>query len=159
MLALLALVVSLLNSDVSASIQPVKWKLIGGDGARRVAAGKVVALDLEADIARGWHIYSLTQKSGGPIPLRISLSGAGDVSIRSRIAAPKPVRTFDRNFALETELYSGRARFTIPVGVPAGSLTGTRKFRVEARYQTCSDKLCLPARTEKFDVTLQISRR
>lgn len=153
-----ALILALLSTAADVSIQPVKWKLIGGEGARSVVAGKTVALDLQADIAPGWHIYSLTQKTGGPIPLRISLSGAADVSIRARISAPKPVRTFDKNFGLETELYSGRSHFSIPVGVPPGSPRGTRNFLVEARYQACSDKLCLPARTEKFDVTLQVRR-
>jgi DsbC/DsbD-like thiol-disulfide interchange protein len=155
----LALVLALLNAGFAASILPVKWKLIGPDAARRVVVGKTVALELEANIAQGWHIYSLTQKPGGPIPLRISVSGAPDVSIRARIAAPKPVWTYDKNFGLETELYSGRSRFSVPVGVPAESRSGTRRIRVEARYQACSDKLCLPARTEKFDVTLQVTRR
>jgi DsbC/DsbD-like thiol-disulfide interchange protein len=159
MLAFFTLLLALLNNAASASIQPVKWKLIGGEGARRVVAGKTVALQLQADIAQGWHIYSLTQRPGGPIPLRISLSNAADVSIRGTIAAPKPVRTFDKNFGLATELYSGRALFSVPVGVPTGSRAGTRKVSLDSRYQVCSDKLCLPARTQKFDVTLQITRR
>jgi DsbC/DsbD-like thiol-disulfide interchange protein len=159
MAGFLALILALLDAGSAASIQPVTWKLIGGESSRRVVVGRTIPLELEANIAQGWHIYSLTQKSGGPIPLRISVTGAPDVSIRARIAAPKPVRTFDKNFGLETELYSGRSRFSVPVGVPPGSRSGTRKFRVEARYQACSDKLCLPARTEKFDVTLQVTRR
>jgi DsbC/DsbD-like thiol-disulfide interchange protein len=159
MLVFFTLLLALLNNGAGASIEPVKWKLAGGEGARRVAAGKIIALQLQADIAAGWHIYSLTQKPGGPIPLRISLSNAGDVSIRGRISAPKPVRTFDKNFSLDTELYSGHPLFSVPVGVPAGSFTGTRKISLDSRYQVCSDKLCLPARTQKFDVTLQITRR
>jgi DsbC/DsbD-like thiol-disulfide interchange protein len=159
MLAFFSLVLALLNNAADASIQPVKWKLIGGEGVRRVAAGKIVALQLQGEIAPGWHIYSLTQKPGGPIPLRISLSNAADVSIRGTITAPKPVRTFDKNFGLTTELYSGRALFSVPVGVPTGSRLGTRRISLDSRYQVCSDKLCLPARTQKFDVTLQVTRR
>jgi DsbC/DsbD-like thiol-disulfide interchange protein len=159
MLAFFTLIFALVTSPTNVSIQPVKWKLIGGESARRVVAGKTLALQLQADIAPGWHIYSLTQKPGGPIPLRISLSNAADVSIRGTITAPKPVRTFDKNFGLTTELYSGRALFSVPVGAPAGSLAGTRKISLDSRYQVCSDKLCLPARTQKFDVTLQITRR
>ena len=158
MISLCALIVTLLQPFTSASIQPVKWKLIGGDATRRVVAGRTVALELQADIASGWHIYSLTQKTGGPIPLRINLSNSADVAIRGRVSAPKPVRTFDKNFGLETELYSGRARFAVPVGVPVSSASGVRSFQLEARYQACSDKLCLPARTEKFTVNLQIAR-
>jgi thiol:disulfide interchange protein DsbD len=116
-------------------------------------------LTLQAEIAKGWHIYSLTQKPGGPIPLRIELAGAADVVVRGIIKAPQPERAFDKNFGMETELYSGSPRFTIPVGVPGRSLTGMRKFQVAARYQVCSETLCLPARTDKVDVSLRITGR
>jgi hypothetical protein len=143
----------------SVSLRPVKWIVVGGDQAREVTSGRTLPIVVEADIAKGWHIYSLTQKSGGPIPLRLELVGAADVVIRGLIKAPKPDRRFDKNFGIETELYSGSPRFTIPVGVAARSLTGVRKFQVAARYQVCSDKLCLPPRTDKLDVTLRIASR
>jgi len=135
---------------------PVRWTIVGDSAARLVASGKAVHVVLEADIAKGWHIYSLTQKPGGPIPLRIQLTGASDVSVRGAIEGPKPVKKFDQNFKLETELYRGKPRFTVPVGVPAGSVTGKRELQVSARYQACSDTLCLPPRTEKLAVTLNI---
>ena len=142
----------------STSIRPVKWSVVGGNTARSAVRGRSTDIELRADIAKGWHIYSLNQKPGGPIPLRLKLSGATDVSIRGLIRAPKPDRTFDKNFGIETELYSGSPRFTVPVAVPANSPTGLRKFQIEARYQVCSDNLCLPPRTDKLDVTLQIRR-
>jgi thiol:disulfide interchange protein DsbD len=141
------------------SVRPVKWTVVGGSSPREVVSGRTVPLTLQANIAKGWHIYSLTQKPGGPIPLRIELLGAADVLIRGVIKAPQPERTFDKNFGIETELYSGSPRFTIPVGVPGRSLTGLRKFQVAARYQVCSETLCLPARTDKLDVALRITGR
>jgi thiol:disulfide interchange protein DsbD len=141
------------------SVRPVKWTVDGGGSPREVVAGRTVPLTLQADIAKGWHIYSLTQKPGGPIPLRIELLGAADILIRGVIKAPQPERIFDKNFGIETELYSGKPRFTIPVGVPGRSLTGLRKFHVAARYQVCSETLCLPARTDKLDVALRITSR
>jgi len=114
---------------------------------------------VQAEIAKGWHIYSMTQKPGGPIPLRLELIGAADVLVRGVIDAPKPERTFDKNFGIETELYSGSARFTIPVGVPGHSLTGIRRFQIGARYQVCSDKVCLPTRTDKLDVAIRVAGR
>lgn len=143
----------------AVSVRPVKWTVVGGSSPREVVSGRTVPLMLRADIAKGWHIYSLTQKPGGPIPLRIELLGAADVVIRGVIKAPQPERIFDKNFGIETELYSGSPTFTIPVGVPGRSLTGLRKFRVAARYQVCSETLCLPARTDKLDVALRITVR
>ena len=142
-----------------ASLRPVRWSVVGGSQPRVVTTGRTTRITVQAEIARGWHIYSLTQKSGGPIPLRLELVGSADVVVRGLIEAPKPDRTFDKNFGIETELYSGSPRFTIPVGVATRSLGGVRKFQVAARYQVCSDKLCLPPRTDKLDVALRIASR
>jgi DsbC/DsbD-like thiol-disulfide interchange protein len=141
------------------SLRPVRWSVVGGSSPRQVVSGRTVQITLQADIAKGWHIYSLTQRPGGPIPLRLDLIGPADVVVRGVINAPKPDRVFDKNFGLETELYSGSPRFTIPVGVPGRSRTGIRRFQIGARYQVCSDKLCLPPRTDKLDVALRVAGR
>ena len=141
------------------SLRPVRWSVVGGSQPRQASSGRTTRITIQADIARGWHIYSLTQKSGGPIPLRLELVAAADVVVRGLIDAPKPDRTFDKNFGIETELYSGSPRFTIPVGVAARSLGGVKKVQIAARYQVCSDKLCLPPRTDKLDVALRIASR
>src|ERR1700686_73258 len=141
------------------SLRPVRWTVIGGNAPRDVISGRTIRITVEAVIAKGWDIYSLTQKPGGPIPLRLELVGPSDVLVRGVIDAPKPDRTFDKNFGIETELYSGRPRFTIPVGVTGHSLTGIRRFQIRARYQVCSDKVCLPPRTDKLDAALRIAGR
>ncbi|HMH85579.1 MAG TPA: protein-disulfide reductase DsbD N-terminal domain-containing protein [Gemmatimonadaceae bacterium] len=141
------------------SLRPVRWTLVGGGAPRNVVTGRTVRITVQAEIAKGWHIYSLTQKPGGPIPLRLELVGPADVLVRGVIDAPKPDRTLDKNFGIETELYSGSPRFTIPVGVTGRSLTGIRRFQIGARYQVCSDKVCLPPRTDKLDVALRITGR
>ena len=141
----------------SRSIRPVRWSVVPRNSPLQVTPGRTVPLLIQADIAKGWHIYSLTQKAGGPIPLSIKLVDAADVNVRGVIKAPQPERTFDKNFGIETELYSGNTRFTIPVGVPGRSLSGFRKFQVAVRYQVCSETLCLPGRTEKLPVVLLIA--
>src|ERR1700680_2100155 len=147
-----------LNARV-LSLRPVRWTLGGGATPRDVVAGRTVRITVQAEIAKSWHIYSLTQKPGGPIPLRLELVGPADVLMRGVIDAPKPDRTFDKNFGIETELYSGSPRFQIPVGVTGHSLPGIRRFQIGARYQVCSDKVCLPPRTDKLDVALRITGR
>jgi len=151
---------ALLDAERHAvSLRPVRWSVVGGAAARQVVSGRTIPITVQADIAKGWHIYSLTQRSGGPIPLRIDLIGAADVTVRGVVKAPKPERQFDKNFGIETELYSGSPRFTIPLGVPGRSVSGIRKLQIGARYQVCSDKLCLPPRTDTLGVALRIARR
>jgi cytochrome c biogenesis DsbD-like protein len=147
------------GAEATLSLRPVKWSIMGGSAPHDVVSGRTVPITLVANIAKGWHIYSLTQKPGGPIPTRIELVGAADVVVRGVINAPKPERVFDKNFGIETELYSGNPRFTIPVGVPGRSLTGLRRFQVAARFQVCSETLCLPPRTDKLAVALRITGR
>lgn len=141
------------------SLRPVRWSVVGDGSPLEVASGRTVPITIQADIAKGWHIYSLSQKPGGPIPLTIDLFDAGDVVMRGVIRAPRPERTFDKNFGIQTELYSGRPRFTIPVGVPGRSRAGARRIQVAARYQVCSETLCLPPRTDRMGVTLRVRSR
>ena len=143
----------------AVSLRPVKWSLVGNSGPRQVVAGRTAPIAVQADIAKGWHIYSLTQPPGGPIPLRIALQGANEVSVRGVIKAPKPEKYFDKNFGMTTELYSGSPRFTIPVGVAGRTAAGVRRVQVTARYQVCSDKLCLPPRTDTVHLSLRIATR
>ena len=94
------LLVPALFAGSRASLRPVQWSVIGGRVPRAVAAGAAANVILQADIAKGWHIYSLSQKPGGPIPLRLRLAGAADVEVRGAVRAPNPERTFDRNFGI-----------------------------------------------------------
>src|SRR6266550_1116461 len=80
------------GSAAALSVRPVRWTIVGGSAPREVVSGRTVPLTVQAEIAKGWHIYSLTQKLGGPIPLRIELLGAADVVIRGVIKAPQPER-------------------------------------------------------------------
>ena len=143
----------------AVSLRPVHWTVVGGSGARELVLGRTVPITVQADIARGWHIYSLTQKSGGPIPLRIDLLLPTEIVVRGLIKAPKPERAFDKNFGIETELYSGSPRFIVPIGVAGKSVTGVRKFQIGARYQVCSDKVCLPPRTDTLAAAIRIAGR
>jgi len=155
---ILLLVPSVLATS-ALSLKPVKWSVVGGNAPRAVIAGRAVPITVQADIAKGWHIYSLTQQAGGPIPLRIAVQGSSDVAVRGVIKAPKPEKFFDKNFGMTTELYSGSPRFTIPVAVPGRTARGAKQVQVTARYQVCSDKLCLPPRTDTMNVVLRVSTR
>ncbi len=143
----------------AASIRPVRWSVVGGRAAHDVVPGRTVPISIRADIAPDWHIYSLTQKPGGPIPLTIRLLGPPDVVVRGVIKAPQPDREFDKNFGMDTELYSGAPVFTIPIGIPGRAESGTRKIQIGVRYQVCSSTLCLPARLEKLDAILRVAAR
>ncbi len=150
------LLIPLLSGAIDAPKNPVRWAIVGGGGTRTVLPGQTVVVVLEAEIDKGWYIYSQTQKPGGPNPLRIQLVGAADVGMRGAVRAPKPITKFDKSFGIETELHFGKPKFIVPLGVPAGSLSGKRELQVTARYQACNDTICLSPRTEKLGLTLRV---
>ena len=100
-----------------------------------------------------WHVYSLSQKPGGPKPLSFSLEPARGFSLGAA-RGPNPQRSFDPQFGIETETYSGSPEFTLPIrwtALPAR----TTELRIIVRYQACSDTLCLPPRKEAVTVRLR----
>ena len=108
---------------------------------------------VRGNIISRWHVYSLTQKPGGPKPLAFSLEPARGFSLGAA-KGPKPQRSFDAEFGMETETYSGSPEFTVPIrwtSLPSG----TTELRIIVRYMACSDKLCLPPRKEALTVLLR----
>ncbi|HXG72514.1 MAG TPA: protein-disulfide reductase DsbD N-terminal domain-containing protein [Gemmatimonadaceae bacterium] len=153
---LLPLVLIPLATAATLAPKPVKWSV--GASVVGVAPGTVAHIVLNADIERGWHLYSLTQKAGGPVPLRIQVTQAPGLSLAAGIDGPKPKKEFDKNFGLATEKYSGKARFVIPILASATARPGPRQLTVSARFQACSETLCHPARTERMKVVMNVQQ-
>ena len=151
-------VVPMRTDGVTLSIRPVRWMVVGGGATHTVPSGRTVPVTVQAQIAKGWHIYSISQKPGGPIPLSIRLVDSSDAVIRGVIKAPRPERQFDKNFGIETELYSGNPQFTLQLGARKPT-RGIQDVQLGARYQVCSETLCLPPRTDTLDLRLRIVSR
>jgi Disulphide bond corrector protein DsbC len=59
---------------------------------------------------------------------------------------------------MEVELYEGEATFTLPVGIAAGAAGGSQTLLVSASYQSCNNKICLPPKTVKMEVTVPVGK-
>ena len=108
----------------------------------------MITVKVKADIESGWHLYSISQPPGGPIPTTISVAGEQPFELAGQIAGPKPKSEFDRNFEMEVEYYEGVAEFSLPVKTKG---QGKQTLRVNAHFQACNEKLCLPPRTIKLE--------
>ena len=104
------------------------------------AGGKGVA-KINASIGAGWHMYSITQGAGGPIPTRITLA-EGPFTL-GRISGTKPAVKLDPNFGINTESYSGSATFNVPFAVNADAPQGDSALTINVRYQVCNDTVCM----------------
>lgn len=149
--AILALVFA---SLVSAAENPVAWTVKAPSKA--VANGQKTTLLLVAEIKPGWHLYALDLPEGGPIPTEISLASGQPFELAGAVEAPKAHSIFDPNFNMQVAFYIDKAEFKLPVKVGPGTPPGKQTVVVEARYQTCNDKLCLPPKTVHVESALQI---
>lgn len=62
----------------------------------------------------------------------------------------------DPNFQAETETFDGKVDFLIEADVAAGAAAGAVELTMRARYQVCSDKVCLRAKTKSATATLEV---
>jgi Disulphide bond corrector protein DsbC. len=144
-LALPALVAFSTPTVVSWSATPVR--------ATSRAPGEAM-IRVRGNIIDRWHVYSMSQKPGGPKPLVFELEGGNEFSI-GPVKGPVPQKAYDAEFKMATETYSGAAEFLIPVRWKSALPAGTTELRLIIRYQACSDKLCLPPRKEALAVEIR----
>ncbi len=72
--------------------------------------------------------------------------------------APRPERVRDENFNMEVEFYLGEAVFSLPVKVAANAAAGTHALTVNASYQACDNRVCLPPRTVRVMVPVEVRK-
>jgi thiol:disulfide interchange protein len=140
-LASIASVLLLAPAAFGSPLNPIQWTL-STDGAA-VAPGKTVLLRLHAEVEPGFHVYSLTTPEGGPIPTTIQLAPSPMVR-KSVVYQPKPERRNDPTFNVPIELFSGSTDFLIAATLQDAIAEGTQTITAKARYQACSDQICLP---------------
>jgi thiol:disulfide interchange protein DsbD len=134
---------------------PVAWKL-EEIPARPLKVGARFNLKLVARIQEGWHLYSLKPMVEGPIPTRIWLPEGQPFSLAAAVQAPEPETKHDPSFNMEVELYEGETAFTLPLRIAAGAPPGAQTVVVNASFQTCNNKICLPPRTVKVEAPVVV---
>ena len=144
---LLALAVLAVGAQ-EEKLNPVTWSL----KAVNAADGKLYA-ELTAKIESGWHLYALTPMTGGPKPTRITLPREQAFELAGQLEAPDPFVEKDPNFDMEVEYYEEQVTFKLPLKRLPGQ--SGNKLLVEARYQTCTNKLCLPPRLVKLEAEVK----
>jgi thiol:disulfide interchange protein DsbD len=121
--------------------QHVQWSLALERGS--VPPGAPVLARLTGIIDPGWHLYSMS--TAAAIPTTIVLAD-NPVVKRYRVLQPPPRKTFDPNFNSDTETYEGVVTFLLELEIGKNASAGPAQLTVNARYQTCNDKQCVPAR-------------
>lgn len=138
-------------------LNPIRWTIKRENPAAAVKPGDKFPVQIVAAIADGWHLYSLEQPSGGPVPTRIGLPENQKFRLAGDIESPPPQTVFDPNFNLDTEFYEREATFTLPIETAKDAAAGDDTLTASAFYQTCNDKTCLPPKSVKLTLAVKVS--
>ncbi len=139
-----------------AAADPVAWKLT--DAPKAIKAGGKFTVHLVAEIQEGWHLYSMKHVEDGPVATRVWLADGQKFELADSIKASAPETLQDASFNMEVELYEGQATFTLPLKVVAGAPAGTQTLVVNASYQSCNNKICLPPKTVRVELPVTVSK-
>ncbi len=125
-----------------ARTQPSSWSARYGpaDGSDQVQ------LQVDVELGSGWHLYSLTQPTGGPKPTRLTvIEPTGAEVAESWSPNEPPKKSVSEDFGgLTLEEHDDEVRFTSTVQLPPG-YDGPVHVRVDA--QVCQDDgSCIPVR-------------
>lgn len=106
-----------LEAEEGPAGKPVTWT------ARYFAESsqKTGRIEVEAKLANRWHIYSLTQKPGGPLPTKLSIKAPESVQTRGPWTpdAP-PAKSVSQIYGgLTVEEHAGSVVWSAPISLPA----------------------------------------
>jgi thiol:disulfide interchange protein DsbD len=127
----------------------VQWTL--APIAAPIQDGATATVRVDARIQDGWHIYSITQPAGGPIPTRITVppnqpfESAGDAE-----PTAQPRVAFDDAFKMNVQMHEKAIGFTVPIRAVGTAATAADSVHVNVRYQVCNESLCLPPQTARL---------
>ncbi len=120
-----------------------------------VKAGAKFEATLDARIEPGWHLYALTQEGGGPQALVIAVPSESPFKLAGPVIAPLPITAHDPNFNIDTQYHAEEATFYVPLTVPANA-SGRTRLDLDVTFQTCTDRFCLPPKTERLSLSLLV---
>ncbi len=116
------------------------------------APGKPAMLYVTAEIAPDWHIYSITQKPGGPIKTRIKLTESKAFKLAGEFKAQKDPtlhKYADIWPDLKVEEHEGTVTWAAPIEFAADTDLAKLEIAGAVYAQVCS-KECMPPKDYKF---------
>lgn len=140
----------------AASPDPVTWKVDAG--AKPVKAGARFPVKLVAQIQSGWHMYGLKPVADGPIATRIWVAEGQPATLAGAVEGTEPQTMQDPAFGMEVQLYEGEVSFTLPLRLAASAAAGAQKIVINASYQSCDNKICLPPKTVKLEAPVTVAK-
>ena len=120
--------------------------------------GEHARLILDLQIQQGWHVFSVIPGDGdfAPIPTTLTIKDEsllliGPVYESNPITAPDPV--LDMVLSFHEEKVTLFQNIQIPEELSGGNVLS---YNGNLSYQACSDRVCLPPKTEQFSLQIPL---
>lgn len=133
----------------------VSFRVLNPEAA--VPAGGILGVDVQADMAPGWHLYAMDIPPGGPISTSFEVIEDEVFSSGGKAVQPEPVSWFDENFDMDTDYFEGTAVFTVPVRIAESTEPGKYELRLRVEFMLCNDSTCLPPQKKDLEIVVAVS--
>jgi thiol:disulfide interchange protein len=142
---------------------PLFGKSSGGDGPHVKFFGSFTVekpgrqgtLLVTATIDEGWHLYSLTQPKGGPMPSSLKVAESPEFKVTGNFAPDKPPHIKPPSvFPVPSEEHEGTVIWSAPIELAEGGDPTKLKITATFNGQVCKDGdggQCIPIFGEKID--------
>lgn len=130
-------------SQNSASI--VKWTY-----AVKEEDGKKLLL-LQAEIKKGWHLYSQFLDGDGPIPTTFTFEENKNYTLVGKVTEQNVKTAFDPNFDMQINYFEGTTVFTQEI---KNNTSSSVVLKGNIEFMVCDDTMCYPPETVPFTIEL-----
>ena len=123
----------------------------------KAANGKPARLYVTAQVERGWHIYSMTQPKGGPLPSKIKLTPSDQYKLAGDFKASPKAELHNEPEVwpdVEIETHEGKVTWYVPIEFAPGADPATVAIEGKLNVQACNSRGCLPPKDYKFTAAL-----
>jgi DsbC/DsbD-like thiol-disulfide interchange protein len=125
---------------------PVKWSY----ASKKVSSTEAVVF-IKATIQKGWHIYSLNVKDGGPIKTSFEFPASKEYSLIGKASEPTPLTKYEKTFTMNVSYFENSVVFQQKIRLKSPKASAV-KGKLE--YMTCNDIKCLPPEDLDFSIPL-----
>jgi hypothetical protein len=141
------------NADARHEQKPVSIEAYAS--RVKLAPGAQFHVAVSLNIEPQWHLYGPNPDVEYLIPSTVSL--ADNASVQSKdVIVPKGKTINDPVLNERVQVYEGRVWFLLPLHVAPEAAAGKLNLELRVRTQACDKDRCLPPRTAKLNVPIEI---
>ena len=119
--------------------------------------GETAFVTLVANVADGWHMYSLDSPSGRPLEVHLDELPRG-LALIGRTSETEPGTAYDPGLEEEYHYHDGRSRIWQRISISNQAEEGETVISGSIRYAACREGLCLPVREEPFTARMNVQK-